>query len=517
MAAEQLDAVTRGAAVTAAPTVSERSTEGGRLAKNLTTPKIVFLIIAAAAPLAAMVGTVPLAFALGNGAGVPAVFVFTGLTLMCFCVGYAAISRRVVNAGGFYTYISCGLGRPPALAGGLIAVLAYNTASVGLLGSFSYFARLVASSHGLTLPWELWAGAGLVVVGFLGYRQIDISARILAVSMCCEVAILVVLAVAVLAKHGTSALPAVSFEPHTLRAPGLGVTMMFAFVSFIGIESAALYGEETRNPERSVSRATYIAVSLIALFYGFISWVAVGAVGPKNIQSVAGSQLGNLFFGLSDQYLTSWLTTVMQVLLCLSLFAGWLALHNAANRYMFGLGRERVLPGSLGRVHARYGSPHRASLVQTAFSLVAAAVFAVAGLDPYLGLATSMLGIGTLGIILLQAAACLSVIGFFRRRPDRDWWRTGLAPALGFLGLAVATVLVVLNFSTMTGTNNPVVGALPWLILVLAVAGPCYALWLRAKRPERYARLAGVETRLEHAESGEHFGEHSGEPVADPV
>ncbi|GGW42012.1 amino acid permease [Streptomyces lucensis JCM 4490] len=468
---------------------------GGQLSLSLTTPKIVFLIIAAAAPLAAMVGTVPLAFALGNGPGVPAMFVFAGLTLMCFCVGYAAISRRVVNAGGFYTYISCGLGRPPAVAGGLIAVVAYNTASVGLLGSFAYFAQLVAASHGLDLPWEAWAAAGLLLVAVLGYRQIDLSVRVLGVAMCCEVGILLLLAAAVLVRHGAAALPGTSFSPHTLSGSGIGVSMMFAFISFIGIESAALYGEEAHNPERSVSRATYISISLIALFYGFISWIAVGAVGPHSIQKVAGAQLGDLFFSLSDDYLTEAFTTAMQVLLCLSLFAGWLALHNAANRYMFVLGREGVLPRVLGTAHARYASPYRASLTQTAFSLVTAAVFAVAGLDPYLGLTTSMLGLGTLGIIFLQAVACLSVIGYFWRRPDRHWWRTALAPALGFAGLAVATSLVVINFDTMTGTKNPVVDSLPWLILVGAVLGPAYALWIRSAHPERYARLAGVETR----------------------
>jgi amino acid transporter len=466
-----------------------------RLSRSLNTPKIVFLIIAAAAPLAAMVCTVPLAFALGNGAGVPAMFVFAGLTLMCFCVGYAAISRRIVNAGGFYTYISCGLGRPPAVGGGLIAVVSYNTASVGLLGAFAYFAQLVAASHGLNLPWEVWAAVGLVAVAVLGYRQIDVSARVLAVAMCCEVGILLLLAVAILLRHGGSALPTTSFAPHTLSGAGTGVSMMFAFISFIGIESAALYGEESHNPERSVARATYIAVSLIALFYGFISWIAVGAVGPGRVQQVATNELGDLFFRLSDDYLTSALTTVMQVLLCLSLFAGWLALHNAANRYMFVLGRERVLPRWLDAVHPRFGAPHRASVAQTVFSVVTAAVFAVAGLDPYLGMTTSMLGVGTLGIVLLQALACLSVLGFFRGRADGHWWRTRLAPLLGFAGLAVASVLVVVNFDTMTGTTNPVVASLPWLILACAVLGAAYALWLRAVRPERYALLAGVETR----------------------
>ncbi|MGW1893549.1 APC family permease [Streptomyces sp. NPDC002004] len=484
---------------------------GGQLSLSLTTPKIVFLIIAAAAPLAAMVGTVPLAFALGNGPGVPAMFVFAGLTLMCFCVGYAAISRKVVNAGGFYTYISCGLGRPAAVAGGLIAVVAYSTASVGLLGSFAYFARLVAASHGFDLPWEAWAAAGLLAVGVLGYRQIDLSVRVLGVAMCCEVGILLLLAAAVLVRHGGSALPGTSFSPHTLSSPGIGVSMMFAFISFIGIESAALYGEEAHRPERSVSRATYISISLIALFYGFISWVAVGAVGPRNIQKVAGSQLGDLFFHLSDDYLTAALTTAMQVLLCLSLFAGWLALHNAASRYMFVLGRERVLPGALGEVHGRHASPFRASLTQTVFTLLTAAAFAIAGLDPYLGLTTSMLGIGTLGIVFLQAVACLSVIGYFRRRPDRHWWRTTLAPTLGFAGLAVATALVVVNFDTMTGTDNPVVDSLPWLLLVGAVLGPAYALWIRSAHPERYARLAGVETRLEKT------AEHTGRDVVEPV
>src|SRR5262249_13547671 len=110
----------------------------GRLGRTVSTPRIVVLVVAAAAPVAATVGTVPLAFALGDGAGVPAMFVFAGLTLLCFSVGYAAMSRRIVNAGGFYTYLARGLGRPPAVAGGLIAVIAYNAASIGLVGATGY-------------------------------------------------------------------------------------------------------------------------------------------------------------------------------------------------------------------------------------------------------------------------------------------------------------------------------------------------------------------------------------------
>ncbi|HEX6521515.1 MAG TPA: APC family permease [Streptosporangiaceae bacterium] len=474
----------------AAPAAEERT-----LRRSLSTPRIVFLVIAAAAPLAALVGTVPLAFAIGDGPGFPAVFVFAGITLLCFSVGYAAMSRRIVNVGGFYTYISSGLGKPVAVAGGLIAVIAYPAVSIGLVGAFGYFAQLLASSHGLNLPWEVWAGAGIGVMAVLGYRQIDLSARVLSILMVAEIGILTVFGLGVVAHKGASAFPTASFNPHIVLGSGVGLSMMFAFISYIGFESAALYGEETHDPRRSVPIATYSAVIIISLFYALISWLAVGAVGPGKVQAVAGKQLGNLFFLLSNQNLNSFATTVMQVFLCTSLFAAMVALHNAGNRYLFALGRERVLPGWFSGVHRRHASPHLASVAQTAVTVVLVSVFAVVGLNPYTNLATTMLGLGTLGIIVLQAAAAASVVPFFWNKPDRHWWRTITAPVLSLAGLITAVVLLLRNFAVLTGTTNPVVTALPWLLLAAAAGGIGYALWMRSAVPARYAGLARASLR----------------------
>jgi amino acid transporter len=471
------------------------SGQGGAFRRTLGTPKIVFLVIAAAAPLAAVVGTVPLSFAIGNGVGVPAMFVFAGLTLLCFSVGYAAMSRRIVNAGGFYSYLAAGLGRPVAVAGGLLAVVAYNAAAIGLAGAFAYFGHLVFAQAGLNVPWQVWGAAGILLMAFLGYRQIDVSARVLAVLMVGEVTVLGLLDIAVLIRRGGAALPAASFSPGAILAPGIGVSLMFALVAFVGFESAALYGEESRNPRRSVPLATYLSVIVIAVFYALTSWVAVGAVGPDRLKPEAGRQLGNLFFGLTTSYLGDVITAVMGILLCTSLFASLLAIHNAANRYMFVLGRDGVLPAALGSVHRRRRSPHRASLTQTACTVVVVGVFAIAGLDPYVNLATAMTGLGTLGIILLQASAAAAVIGFFRRRSDRHWWRTLLAPALGFLGLATSTVLVVRNYGLLTGSSSPVVNALPLLLLLVALGGVGYAYRIRSRRSDQYATLAAVEHR----------------------
>ena len=73
---------------------------------------IVFFVVAAAAPLTAMVGATPAAFSLGNGSGVPGVFVLAGVMYLIFSIGYAAMSRHISNAGAFYAYIANGLGRP---------------------------------------------------------------------------------------------------------------------------------------------------------------------------------------------------------------------------------------------------------------------------------------------------------------------------------------------------------------------------------------------------------------------
>ncbi|MFJ8621256.1 APC family permease [Kitasatospora sp. NPDC093550] len=461
-----------------------------RFERTLTTPKIVFIIIAAAAPLAAMVFTVPLAYAIGTGPGVPAMFIFAGLTLLCFSAGYAAIARRISHMGGFYTHIAHGLGRRVAAGAGMLAVLAYNAATVGVLGAFAYFTQRVAADQGLNLPWQVWAGVGLLLVALLGYREADLSARLLSVCMVCEIAILVALNIAVLVRHGGAALPSASFAPHEVLAPGLGVAVMFGFASFLGFESAALYGEEAKSPHRSVPRATVIAVLVVAGFYALTSWVAVGAIGPERVRAEATDHLGDLFFRLSDDYLGHPATLAMQVLLCTSLFASWLALHNAANRYMYALSRDGLLPAALNATHTGHGSVHRASVIQSVFSTVTVTLFAAAGLDPYVNMSTSMLGLGTLGIILLQALASVAVIGYFRNRREGRW-QTVVAPGLGAVGLITAAVLVVSNFDVLTGTTDPVVTALPWLLLVVVVGGVAFASWLRSARPARYARLGG--------------------------
>ena len=169
---------------------------------SLSTSRIVFLVIAAAAPLASMIGNLPIALGRGNGAGTPGAFVIAGLTLLFFAVGYAAMSRRIVNTGAFYTYITEGLGTAAGIGSAYTALIAYVTFTFGLAAFFGYFTDLVLTQAGAHVPWPVYAGVGIALVAVLGYRSIDASSVVLGALMIGEVAILAVFDGSVIAAKG---------------------------------------------------------------------------------------------------------------------------------------------------------------------------------------------------------------------------------------------------------------------------------------------------------------------------
>jgi amino acid transporter len=174
--------------------------------------------------------------------------------------------------------------------------------------------------------------------------------------------------------------------------------------------SSSLYGPEARNPRRAIPLATYGAVALITVFYGLTSWIAVGGIGADQVQKVAGQQLGELFLALNAQYVNLFTTKVMSLLLCTSILASTLALHNATSRYMYALGTERALLSWLGRARGGSGAPANASLAQSVVNVVVVGIAALAGANPYLGLGSTAFGIGAVGLIALQVTAAVSVL-----------------------------------------------------------------------------------------------------------
>ncbi|MGH3277865.1 MAG: APC family permease [Trebonia sp.] len=450
---------------------------------------IVFLVLAAVAPLTGIVVVASLAIALGNGGGTPVSFFLVAVVLLFFAVGYAQMSRQLANAGGFYAFVVKGLGRTGGLVAGLIATLGYNFFVVGTIGTSGFFMQtIIAQLTGFNLYWYAWGFLSIAACFVLARVGVDFSSRVLGVSLVLETLILVVFDISVLARTGYSFSV---FTPGTIASGSLPIGLLLAATGFLGFEATALFSEEAKRPLRTIPRATYTAIIVIALVLGVTTWAVVSATGVARAQQTAldHQASGDLIFSLATTYLGRVLTNIMMVLLLVSLFAAMLAFHNSASRYLYSLGRARVLPRVLARTRPT-GAPQVAGLVQAAFAAVVAGIFAAAGADPIAALVPAMLGFGTLGVLVLQALAALSIIVHFRRARDPRWWSTFIAPGIGLLGLLSIVILAIINFDIVAGSDAFAVQLLPLLLVAALVGGILYGAYLKRARPTVHEALA---------------------------
>ncbi|MBF6359015.1 APC family permease [Nocardia farcinica] len=459
--------------------MSEGGTQG--LRGSVGVIGVVFLVVAAAAPLTAVGGALPVMIALGNGAGSPTAFLVAAAVLLVFSVGYAAMSRHMVDAGAFYAYVREGIGNTVGLGAAGLALLAYTAIQAAIYGLASATLHdLVVHYGGPDLPWFVYALGLIAVVALLGYRNIELGAKVLGVLLVVEIGIILVFSAAVLLRGGAHGVDAVSFTPSAFLGGSPGIALMFAIASFVGFEATAIYGEEARDPKRTVPLSTYAAVLVIGVVYAIASWAMVLAFGSGEVAGAAGADPSGLVFTAAERFLGTAAVEIMRVMLVTSLFAALLAFHNAISRYLYVLARDGHGHPALGRTHAKHGSPHRGSIAQTISAVLVVSAFAAAGADPVLQLFTWLSGLATVSVLSLMVLTSIAVIVFFHRSGlDRRVWHTRIAPALGTVGLLAVTATVLANFTTLVG-GSTAAEVLLTLVVAVFVAG-VLAARLRAR------------------------------------
>ncbi|WP_442678425.1 APC family permease [Sphingomonas sp. ASY06-1R] len=464
----------------------------------LPTRYIVFLVVAAAAPLASMIGNLPIAIARGNGAGVPVSFLIAGTILIAFTTGYAFIGRRVVSTGAFYTYVAEGLGKPLGVGTAYCAVLAYSAFTFGLAAACGYFDEQVSLAVGAKVDWTICAAVSVLVTGLLNHRSMEASSKLLAVIIVVETAVLLVFDITVVAAKGWAAFPLSSFGRDSWLAPGSGVALMTAFTCFVGFESGALYTKEVADPVRSIPLASYISVILIGSFYLITAWITIGALGAPTAKAQAVAHGGTLMLDLIKQYDGEIAADAAGVLLCTSMLATYIAIHAAASRYVYALAREGLLPRPLARFDEARNVPVAATVCLSAATVLCLATVASARTDPYAAIIPVLIGMGTLGIIALQALAAVAILVYAFRRRQEAGPVVLFATVVAAVGLALALATVCSNFTLLSTVDTPLVAWLPALYLVTLAAGLGFSLWLRRARPQQFAKLALVEHRASH-------------------
>src|SRR5262249_39522236 len=334
--------------------------------RPLSTVWIFLLVISAAGPLTSVVGVTSLGFSRGNGAGLPAAYALMTVVMLCFAVGYAAISRRLINTGAFYTYVARGIGRPPAIGVGLVAVVAYVVDVAGIVGSGGYFLKLALKDSQVYIGWFWGSALLLVLVGVIGYPGLRVNAAVLGPLTIAATVVMAVFDLLVIADKGAGAFPSASFTPSVVMSGSPGLAALFALTCFVGVETAALYSEETRDPQRTVPKAIFLAIGSLGLYYVLSLWILVGSIGPDALTNLPPDKLGSLVFDQMFNYGGAALGPTPAFLSPGPPLAGGFGFHTAASGSLFVLGRDRVLPAWLAQPPPVHRGPARASLVVTA-------------------------------------------------------------------------------------------------------------------------------------------------------
>ena len=457
---------------------------------TLGVPSIFFYIIAAASPLTVVVALFPIIIGAGNGVGMPGAFVIAAVVLMIFAVGYVAMSRHVTNAGAFYAYVTLGLGRVAGLGSASLAIFAYNAIQAGLYGGFGYYAaELLNPALGISLPWWVYAFVGLLLCLGLGVQGVHSGARVLGVFMTLEVLMITVLSVFSLFGDAVpvSEFSFEPFNPSVVLAGALGVALMFAHASFIGIEGSAIYGEEARDPARTIPRAPYLSIAFMGVLYAVSGWLIMNALGLNDVVAIATETGGNFIFVASDTIIGHNISLLFQILIVTATFAAIVTFHNNVSRYLFSLGRQHLVWKPLGWTLPRRQTPWVASIVQSLMVGVVIVAFAIAGQDPFATLFTWATGIGTIGVIASQLVAGIAIFVFFRKsNVDKRPWNTVIAPLLAIVGLTGFFILTLNSLDVLLGVQGATAVLMVSLVFLALLGGVAYGLYLRFFAPDRY-------------------------------
>ncbi len=475
---------------------------------------VLFFVVAFSAPITAMTANSPIAVGYGNGIYAPAAFIVATIILTIFSVGFVAMAKHITAAGAFYTFVSRGMGKPVGLGAGSLSTAAYVSIEAALIGVFSVFADgLMVSQFNVSLSWVVYGVVGILLIGFLSYRDISVTTRVLGVVLIMELALLSIMAFAILFQgagpdglmfetlnpiKAFTSLPE-NFEGTGVAAGAAGIGLLFAFWSWVGFEATAIFGEESKNPKKIVPRATMIAVVGIGIFYTFITWMAVAGNGAAESVAISASATPfQLLFTPMENYVGHWGVVGFQWLVVGGSFACALAIHNSATRYIFAFGRDGLLPKALGRSHPKYQSPYIASSVQTVVTLVIVGGSYVFSVDPYLGLFTVGAVFATVCLLCAQSLTAIACIWYFhvkKMHPETaNFFRTMLAPIIGCLGMLYIVYLVLSNidFASAGQGDSLVIKALPWAVLVVFALPVVVSLWWKSSKPHVYEQIGST-------------------------
>jgi APA family basic amino acid/polyamine antiporter len=402
--------------------------EGTQERRQLGLPAAIAVVIGESIALGIFLTPAAMAKSLGSPLLLGLVWLGIALVAMCGALSYSELAIRFPQSGGEYVYLRAGYGESVAFLYGWASTIVMYPGVVAALavGATPYVAQLLpADFKGLAaIPAVLICFFG--VINLIGTR---LGATVMSLVNGLKLAILFALVGwAVVSGHAHGA----NLIPFTVRRPGsdplfpaIAGGVMSAFFSFGGWWEVGKIAGEVRNPKRTLPLAFVGGVSLVTAIYLLISatFLAVLPIDKVSSNTAFVAQFGGVLFGAAGARVLS-----ACVLVCVC--GGIAAITMAAPRVCLAMSRSGSFFPVFGQLHARFGTPANAILLQTGLALAVL----------FFGAFDRVLSYIIFSVILFLALAASTL--FRLGEPVRRWWFP--AAPVGFIVLSLLIALLIL-------------------------------------------------------------------------
>ncbi len=423
------------------------------------------------------------------GMGRPALWLWVVAFALFFIpevVAVLALSRRYPEEGGLYTWANRQFGPTHGFISGWYywtGNLFYFPMQLVYLAGVLAYAGQGADSALLDQKWFIACVAfgWLALVTAINFVGLGVGKWLPNIGAVCTAftALLIVAAGVVAFNAGPTAAPASGPAPLPVSASEVFAGLSVMCFAFMGVELASTMGSEIKDPRRDLPRAAMTAGVLTLAVYVAVTWALQQMLPSRDIGAIEGILQG-IDLGVKRLQL-EWVAAPLAMVMAVSLAGGLAAWYAGSTRIPFVAGFNDALPGVLGRVHPRWGSPWVALLLQGALTLafIAATMWGSTVKEAYQVLLRS-------SVITTLIPFCYMFLGLIRLSDEPAWKRLA-----GLVGLVVSGVGMIAAFAPDDDVVNVVsyeIKLVSGSLLPLAVG---IAFFLRAQRRSR-ARANGT-------------------------
>lgn len=377
-----------------APTVPERTPRPEIVEKGLKPGALgllssIVIGVASTAPAYSLAATLGFVVAV-VGLHAPAIVVLAFVPMLCVAVGYQQLNKVEPDCGTTFTWATKAFGPKTGWLGGwgIIAADVLVMASLAQVAG-QYFFLLIGKDEigtNATSGWVLLVGVlWIVVMTYICFRGIELSARLQKVLLAIEVVMLLVFAVVALVRvysgHGSegSIHPALGwFNPFgfgSWSAFTSGLLLML-FI-YWGWDSAVSVNEETADKNRTPGLAAVLSTILLLVTYAVVTVAAqafagvgdtgIGLNNADNANDVI-SVLGSSVFG--DSGIGTFLSRLLILMVLSSAAASTQTTILPTARTTLSMAVYRALPKAFARIHPRYLTPTTSTVTMGAVSVL---------------------------------------------------------------------------------------------------------------------------------------------------